>query len=276
MTASGFPIGLQYIYTNGACETFARAMLAHPAGNGATIADIETRDPARANEDVFHTLLLLPDGRLLDAEGIRTFEEVCDDFGVDAAISRLVPNKSQDADIHGNQAYQIRLLATLLGWCGKPPLARETRTATNDWDLARADFERLGGWNGNPDDILDAYKTEILKERYSDVTGILEFLVTEWISEPLYHNVTCRGHINMGPCADFADEAEALIRLRFGDSKKVKVLDSIDVAEEAGIETMDYHAFLSIDGLYYDATETAGVPDPFCISFMAQIRRQAA
>ena len=160
---SGLPLGFQYIYTSLACRLFAEAMIGHPCAAGGRVVGIWTSDPKRtdgAPEDCVHTAILLPGGELLDAEGRRSFGDLCRDFGM---LPDLCSIRNDDAaqPSDSGHARLVRHLANLCGWSGGAPPASETATASADWVAARSDFEARGGMCGAPEDMLSAAITEI-------------------------------------------------------------------------------------------------------------------
>jgi hypothetical protein len=158
MTASphGLPLGLQYVFTNLACGMFAAAMIDHPSARGGTVVDIVTRDAARLTpgetETVIHAAILLPSGDLLDAEGLRTMTEICQDFGLRHAltITRPAPERPSTPE-----HVLIRHVADLCGWSLQAPHASDIKTATSAWKAAGDHFDALGGMNGTPATMIE-------------------------------------------------------------------------------------------------------------------------
>lgn len=158
--ARGMPLCLQYIYTNLACGRFATALLTHPAAERARVVDLWTRDPRRLDpgedEAFIHTALLLPNGHLLDAEGVRTFGELCADFGMQAPLSDIRKAACPEPDTTSSEGTLIRRLADALGWRTGAPRATEVETATDNWKRAAGEFEAHGGMSSKPERVLAA------------------------------------------------------------------------------------------------------------------------
>ena len=95
------------------------------------------------------------------------------------------------------------------------------------------------------------------------VHEIIEALAEEWGAGGVHPHVTCRGHINMGPCSEFAEEAAGLIEEAL-PGVPVEVLDTDWVGENYEDVSEDYHAFLRVGSRFYDSSPVGarGVADP--------------
>lgn len=162
-TAKGraFPLGLQHIYTNLSCASFAHAMISHPCCEGGTIVEFATRDP-RHTGDVrmsgetayVHTAILLPTGEFLDVEGRRTIKELCAAFKMKASMTRCSASADQSPS-DSDEARLLRKMADILGWEAGAPAARDIRTVTVHRSEGEDEFwERLGGMASSPEQVI--------------------------------------------------------------------------------------------------------------------------
>lgn len=103
---------------------------------------------------------------------------------------------------------------------------------------------------------------------------IVKAAVTRWITPGYYPHVECVGHINMGPCAEFAEEVVGELLERFPECD-ARIVDTIDVLDQEGRESHDYHAFVGVAGRYYDSTATDGVASPLAIDMVYRIWKNA-
>lgn len=166
----GMPLGMQYIYTSLACGSFASAMLPHPCAAGASLVEVHTSDPSRAEnarerkKGVYvHTALKLPDGMLLDAEGRRSFDDLCCDFGLDPGLTVARAAAATAEPDESAEAQAIRRIADLCGWRDGAPLAAEVETATDNWSAAYEDFVAVGGMSGEPAEMLARWEARLLE-----------------------------------------------------------------------------------------------------------------
>ena len=113
--------------------------------------------------------------------------------------------------------------------------------------------------------------TDLLKASVPDIVRAVE---QRWLTPGYHPHVECAGHINMGPCSEFADEVIDEILQRFPDCD-ARLMDTIDVLEERGRENDDYHAFVSVGGRYYDSTEPDGVSHPTQLDLVYRIVKQS-
>ena len=160
MNVRAIPLGLQYIFTNGYCEIFARALAPLPMAADSTVVGIWTSDPSRLDgrtgSVLVHTALQLPAGDFLDAAGVRTFRGVCRAFGVDFTVTEVrpmpahAPLTSMDQGLLDNS---IRRLVMACGWGVELP--RTSARATTNWRRADAAFERLGGMCASPLAVIE-------------------------------------------------------------------------------------------------------------------------
>ena len=102
------------------------------------------------------------------------------------------------------------------------------------------------------------------------VTTVVEKIVAEWLCNGTSHT-SARCHINMGPCADFAEEVVDALAEEIGDDVPAAVMDSIDM-DQLGwtVPTNEYHAFVVIAGVYYDAEAPNGVDNPLELPFFQE------
>lgn len=103
---------------------------------------------------------------------------------------------------------------------------------------------------------------------------IVKAAVARWITPGYYPHVECVGHINMGPCAEFAEEVVGELLERFPECD-ARIVDTIDVLDQEGRESHDYHAFVCVAGRYFDATATDGVASPLAIDMVYRIWKNA-
>lgn len=98
-------------------------------------------------------------------------------------------------------------------------------------------------------------------------------LVATWLADGRSH-CTASIHINMGPCAEFAEEAVAELEALLGEGVEVALVDSVDMEESGQLPEgwPDYHCFIKVAGLFYDATETEGVRYPLLLPFFLERR----
>lgn len=112
---------------------------------------------------------------------------------------------------------------------------------------------------------------QTLKAAVPDIVRAVE---QRWLTPGYHPHVECAGHINMGPCSEFADEVIDEILQRFPDCD-ARLMDTIDVLEEYGRENDDYHAFISVGGRFYDSTEPDGVGNPLGLRLVHDIVRKS-
>jgi len=101
------------------------------------------------------------------------------------------------------------------------------------------------------------------------ITEILEAVVAEWLPQ-------CQGLrllINAGPCAEFAEDAEHALRTQIPElAGRIQILDAHAYCEECGYSRpQEYHTFLRIDDLYFDAEHTQGCDSPDSFDVMADV-----
>ena len=144
MEPRGLSFAVQHAYTFCAAAVFADAMAAHPSvGRGAAPMDIwcSARRRDGAEVGVLHTVLLMPGGDLLDADGIRDFDTVCRDFGADPASCVLLIRDTCGSAAPLVEAEMLRRIADVSGWSGGLPDTGRVRGEPG-WADARRRFCR--------------------------------------------------------------------------------------------------------------------------------------
>lgn len=276
-TAVGLPLGLQYIFTSQNCQMFAAALAAHPVAADLKPVEIWAKDSDDPEHRFIHIALQDADGNLIDAEGRRTPAELFQDFGLVRKKPDLREPKNFSPEALSPESFYIRRILNLCGWDRGVPNPNDIRTATGNWSRARDEFNNKNGWNRTPEDVLQEYMVRTLKQRCERVADIVRFAIRDWIADPSQKDVECAGHLNMGPCEEFAGDVEELVRLRFGDKLDMAVETSDEVVEEAGYEAPgDYHAFLRVGKTYYDASCPDGVVERHLLPTVGKILTYAA
>lgn len=110
---------------------FAAAMLTHPSGAAGRQIDVFI---SRTDDVSQHTLLALPDGYLLDVNGLRTPREVCRDLRLDASAAAFRETRPMRLVDPGTQAIcrQIHQIANLSGWNAHAPRAQPSALHARD------------------------------------------------------------------------------------------------------------------------------------------------
>lgn len=147
--ARALPVAVQLVCRDAGRHLFVEAIRGHPSGAGGVPAAVFTSEDAISPS---HAVLAMPDGHLLDAEGLRTFVELCRDLGLDPSSARLRPS----ADVTVADAStsllcdRIRQIADLSGWTGGAPRARDSESASRN---QRSVVQALLRTNCSPDDV---------------------------------------------------------------------------------------------------------------------------
>jgi len=209
---------------------------------------------------------------------VRPFAVLCRDFGMSPRLSEFVTKPVQTQECDDDLSVGIRRLVNLCGWEAGAPLSTTIETATGNWKEAEDDFDALGGMCEEPFTTLNNAIDRIERTKLRTAPQVLNYLVAKWIADPeirAMFKVTCAWDITQGPCVDFAEEAEELMRDVLGPDADIEIMHSDDVAKEDGLSIGGYHAFLRVGDRYYDSQERDGVYDPWMLPFMRQEKRHA-
>lgn len=143
------PLALQWAYTDGACALFAATALRLATCQGGVARAFEDDD------DGYHVAIALPDGRYLDAEGLRDRDDIIASFGMQRSTLR----ETDWPCVGGVDQHEERLhaLLTLYGWNESIPSRLDGPSASSSPKRASGAFERIGGMSSSPVEVIDRF-----------------------------------------------------------------------------------------------------------------------